>query len=91
MLAAMQLNQQGNQVGGHFVLQDGTAGQIGGVVQGGVFDFQVQQPPPCEGLFRGQASIQNNGTLLAGTYVGEATCTGRFSAEFRAILRTNQD
>lgn len=88
MLAAMQLNHQGNQVGGRFVLQDGTTGELGGIIQGGVFEFQVQQPPPCQGQFRGQAAIQNDGSLLAGTYVGQASCTGQVSAEFRAVLRT---
>jgi hypothetical protein len=86
MTAGMQLLQQGDQVAGKFVLQDGTEGSIAGRIQGGVFEFVVQQPQPCPGTFRGQAAIQEQGTLLAGTYVGQATCVGQVSAEFRAIL-----
>jgi hypothetical protein len=87
MVAVMRLNQQGTEVAGQFAVPDGPTGTVRGVVHEGVFEFQVVQEGACPGQFRGQAAIQEQGQMLAGTYVGGDSCVGQVNSEFRAILR----
>ncbi|MBN2103735.1 hypothetical protein JW835_06820 [bacterium] len=76
----LEQNEDGEVVG-IITMEGGLTAHFSGDVSGNEFSFKIKQDAPCQGTFKGNGMITENGDKISGSYSG-TDCNGSMEADF---------